>query len=196
VSSPYYQELYSKKIFFFRLIWGVLTIQGFFFTAVVFLNDTLKIGNLDAISSIESTITFFALILAIASYSLRKFFLSDKKIAEIINTPIHPDDLARLTQYHGNFIKIKTKVEALSEYEKSAYNLIHYSFLPHLISWIMNEAILLMGVALAFSIGNPYKIIPFALTHLALNIYMFPDIDGILAKARGFYRGGFEPVSG
>ncbi len=189
MNTPYFLELYNKKVLFYKIIWGVLTIQGFFFTGVMFLNIGLVQGVKINNPSIESMFTFGALFLALTSFTTRKYFLSDKKIGETINTPIHSEDLVKLTQYHGNFKQILTKVETLSEYEKSAINLTHYAFIPNLISWILNEAILIFGLIIAINTGDPYKIIPFALSHLALNVFMYPNIDELLARSLRIYSG-------
>ena len=188
MSSPYFSELYNKKILFYKIIWLVLTSQGFFFAGVIFFNGKLVQGTKIADPNIESALTVGALLLAITSCSLRKFLLSNKKIKSTINTTIHSEDLVKLTQYHGNFKQLLLKVETLSDYEKRAINLTHYAFIPYLISWIMNEAILLIGVIISINFENPYKIIPFALTHLTLNIFMFPDINKLLVRAKSFYR--------
>ncbi len=188
MNSPYFQELYNKKVLFYKIIWGVLTIQGFFFTGIIFINIELVQGVKINNPNIESLLTVGALILAITSYSIRKHFLSERKIQETINVPIHSEDLVNLTQYRGNFKQILAKVETLNEYEKRAINLIHYSFIPNLISWMLNQVILFFGLTIAYSINDPFKIIPFALSHFALNLFMFPNIDQLLARSKSLYK--------
>src|SRR5262245_47811261 len=146
-----------------RMIWISLVVSTLFFVVVAFLRTPAHTGGLSAI--VQQSLIGLAVCIGAASLLYRRARLSDKAVA------------AGLFLEEANSAGSNTMLEGLSAAERRVFGAILHILSPLIICLALNEAVALIGIALAMLSGQPKSVLPFAAASVILSALVYPNIE-------------------
>ncbi|MGH7884100.1 MAG: hypothetical protein ACRENO_00235 [Thermodesulfobacteriota bacterium] len=124
-----------------------------------------------------------AAVLAVASFALFNYKFSEKSLKKQLLRDINIDELSSDNATNKVDKEKKRVLETLSKEERKLYALSSSFQIPYIISWALNESIVLFGFISSYMFKDALNIVPFAIIAAALHFQMYPRLLQIVEKA-------------
>ena len=187
--SPRLKEMIHHVVFAEYFIW--FTVTGsiiFYFVFVYIYVGHGRVRPLGSSDVLEAVLYAAAAIITVFSILYRRYTLADERLMKNLSGGIDIHKLGKTLMLGKNRSGNSSDLESLSELEKKVLSIIYDIQKNTYISLIINEAVAILGLVLAFLSEDPYKMILFGIVSLLLNVWMFPRTRTISDKARYLFR--------
>lgn len=171
-----------------QIIWFAITGSIVFYTVIAYI--LIGKGGSEDLSptrGLETALYVAALAASICSIFYRRYALSGKSIRNILRRDINPESLAQNPRTKSIDPVKLGQLESLTEFELKVFSLMYELQKITFINLFLNEIVVILGLVLAFTSGDPAKIIPFAVVSLVLSFWMFPRSGKLISRARNLY---------
>ncbi len=184
------RQLIRPLVIIQQVIWAVITGSIVFYFGIIYV----LVGSHGSRSVLTNSIfeTFFyaaALVLAVSSLYLRRYFLSDNRLKRAMSKDVDLHDLASDPRTKKTDSEKLEQLKSLSDFERRVYSLMYYLQKITFINLFMNEIVVILGFVLAFLSGDASKIIPFGAGSLVLSLWMYPRSGKITERASYLHYG-------
>jgi hypothetical protein len=167
-----------------KAVWAATTLSIVLVTALLWF--FIRQGTEDDLRPLSPGLRNLALGLALAlaviSSVIRSYLLSESRLMRLLEQESRVDRLLEAASGPGS--PPRQAVESLSQWERAVLALPACLLPAFVVGWGINEAILLLGTALAVVSGNFMDVVPFAFVAFALNALSFPRLDPYLRRLR------------
>ena len=143
-----------------RIVWLALLLAMFAYTATVFLFEADPPPALG--KTVKTAFLAGGVLLGALSLLVYRFSLSEKSLRK------------KFAATRGN-----PPEKRLEEFSEGL-------LLPHVVPWGINECVLLLGFVLAFISKDPWKIAPFSVIGVVLQVYMYPRAEELVERTNEF----------
>jgi hypothetical protein len=171
-----------------RVIWAALTLSMLIYVCVVYYmaqaGQLSSVVNAEVAKGLLTVCPLVAAVLACVSFLVRRLPLSERLVKARLASPIELS--CHFTNPQTGLVneQKRAKIESLSQREKKLLQVSTMCFPPTLLSMVVNEAIVILGLLLAILTGAPTAIVPYALIGITLNAVMFPSIRTFVEKVQ------------
>ena len=183
MNSPAVRELLRPAILVNSMLWFVLTVSIFIYGVVAYLTAQRSRGPTDVSDAIQLALAGAAIVTGIGSLLVTRIFLSDRRLREAMESDPDPEDLARHPKLGIVDEERLRKIQSLSRTERKLLQVPSLYFTPFIIRLVLNEAVAIYGLVLAFLSHSFPPILPFAAAAIALNLTCLPRIEPVLERA-------------
>jgi hypothetical protein len=183
------KELIRPVVFVEYFIWFTVTGSIIFYFVFVYIYVGYgRARHLGSSDCLEAVLYAAAAIITVSSILYRRYTLADERLMKILSGRIDIHKLGKTQMLGKNRRGNSSDIESLSELEKKVLSLTCDIQKNTYINLIINEAVAILGLVLAFLSGDPYRMIPFGIVSLLLNVWMFPRLRALSDKARYLFR--------
>lgn len=142
------------------IVWLALLLAMFAYTATVFLFEADPPPVLSG--NVKTAFLAGGVLLGALSLLVYRFSLSEKSLRKKFAATRGLSPEKRLEEFSESLL------------------------LPHVVPWGMNECVLLLGFVLAFMSKDPWKIAPFSVIGVVLQVYMYPRAEKLVERTNEF----------
>jgi hypothetical protein len=171
-----------------RIIWAAFTLSMLIYVCIVYYmawaGQLSSLVNADVAKVLLTVCPVVAAVLVCVSFLVRRLPFSGRLVKARLASPIELS--CHFTNPHTRLINEhkRAKIESLSHTEQKLLQVSTMCFPPTLLSMVLNEAIVILGLLLAILTGTTTAIVPYAVIGITLNVVMFPSIRAFVEKVQ------------
>jgi F0F1-type ATP synthase membrane subunit c/vacuolar-type H+-ATPase subunit K len=156
-----------------RVIWVAITMSIAIYVLVLYL---IPFGEVSAVDGSGVTTVLYAAAAALAVVALfyRQRAFSAERLQRIAEQPVDARSLAVDPQSRDVDPERLQRIEALAPEEQRALAVAHALRTRTIVVLALNEGVAVIGFVAALLAQSPPVILPFAVTAVALNLFVFP----------------------
>ena len=129
-----------------------------------------------------------AVVIGAVSLLLPRHMLSDERLQRALQSDPDPRALSKNPQTGRVDEERAGKIQALGSLERKLMVLPGVFFTPFILRLVLNQAVSIFGLVLAFLSHSFAPIVPFTAAAIALNLTCVPRMDGLLERGEQLVR--------
>lgn len=174
MASPEFEAALARADRTQQLLWAMLTLSILLYAGVAYLAVPAA-----PVASTADTLRPALLVVA-AALAATSMLMFQRRAA-----PPAPGSTARSAANAPHDALLRVRMEDLPLEERRALSHVARGFTTWIVCLVMNEAVAILGLVLAFLAGAASEVVPFAALAIVLNLTMRPDARRRAASALG-----------
>jgi F0F1-type ATP synthase membrane subunit c/vacuolar-type H+-ATPase subunit K len=164
------------------ILWVALTMSIVIYVGVAWMVASQRAESRPLDPTLELGVTLVAFLLAGASVVMPRWLLSDDRIREFLGKEWSPAEFLGNRRPIAGMDAVVAKLRLLPEHERKLAGVPALFFTPFILRMVLNEAVAILGLVLAFLSGRFEPVLPFAITAIVLNLLAFPRLDPLIER--------------